>query len=82
MPTAQINIPGDIYGRCDWMIYKPMSDWLSANKLDYRFVGTTSTGSGENTEYVYMSYDCDAESMTAFKIQFPHCKVHIVDVQS
>jgi len=82
MLTAQINIPGDFYGRNDWTIFKPIADWLAANKVGYNFVGTTSTGSGENIEYIYMSHNCDAESMTAFKIQFPHCKVHIVDVQS
>lgn len=77
MPSMQIDVPIKVYGRCDWFIPPLIAKWLKENHLSYGFAGSSSWGAGQ-----YIISNIDPEHASLFKIQFPHCKVHIVDDQS
>lgn len=82
MPSMQIDVPAEVYGRCDWFVPPLIAKWLRKNHLSYGFTGSSSWGAGERQEGHYIISNIDPEHASLFKIQFPHCRVHIVDDQS
>jgi len=76
MASMQIDVPAEVYGRCDWFVPPRIAAWLKEQSLAYHFTGTTSYGSGQGLKGHYTVDLSNPDDATAFKIQFPDCKVH------
>jgi hypothetical protein len=80
--SMQITIPHSVYGFCEYFLPAVIEKWFSENGIRHPgYAGSNSSGNGftagtTNKESVYMVYDIHENDPVAFKIQFPHIKVH------
>ena len=81
--NMQVNVPHLEYGNDNYFMPSILIEWLRRNGIvDYDYCGGGYTGYGytngvTNWESVYMVNDIQEEDATAFRIQFPKCKVYL-----
>jgi hypothetical protein len=70
----QIDIPHNVYGRCDWFVPAPIALWLSKQGLGLSLCGKTSDGTGKAVSH-YIVDGASVDDALSFKLRFPDCKV-------
>ena len=80
--NMQVNVPHLEYGNDNYFMPSILIEWLRRNGIvDDDIVvihtGYDYTNGVTNWESVYMVNDIQEEDATAFRIQFPKCKVYL-----
>lgn len=84
--TVKIEVPAGIYKQCLYIIQPEMQKWLYIQKLCYTYSHTTSGAKSPIRSMHdidifnhYVIFDMDESDATAFKLQFPHCNVRMLE---
>ena len=86
--TMQVSVPASIYDN-QFFMPSEMEMWVSNLGLQYRYAGSSSTVDGyryingvSTKENTYIVDNIDPTDASAFKIQFPDCRVYTRDLET